>query len=333
MSREEVIKVVDLTKKFGDFTAVDKVNFEVYEGEIFGFLGPNGAGKTTTINMLITLLKPTSGEAYVSGHDVVKEPYKVRRKIGVVFQDPTVDRYLTGYENMFIHGLIYGLSGDELRRRIDELLQFVDLYSFKDKPVKMYSGGMIRRLEIARALLHIPRILFLDEPTLGLDPQTRAKIWEYIKRLRDEHNVTIFMTTHYMDEAEKLCDRIAIIDHGRIIALDTPENLVRMVGDEVVYVKVRGDLNVEPEKLRRVNSYVKEVDVKAGQIIFSVSNSARAIPTIIDFLNDNGVDVEEIKYHKPDMGDVFLKLTGREIREDEGSWKDMVRTVMRRRGR
>ena len=333
MSREEVIKVVDLTKKFGDFTAVDKVNFEVYEGEIFGFLGPNGAGKTTTINMLITLLKPTSGEAYVSGHDVVKEPYKVRRKIGVVFQDPTVDRYLTGYENMYIHGLIYGLSGDELRRRIDELLQFVDLYSFKDKPVKMYSGGMIRRLEIARALLHIPRILFLDEPTLGLDPQTRAKIWEYIKRLRDEHNVTIFMTTHYMDEAEKLCDRIAIIDHGRIIALDTPENLVRMVGDEVVYVKVRGDLNVEPEKLRRVNSYVKEVDVKAGQIIFSVSNSARAIPTIIDFLNDNGVDVEEIKYHKPDMGDVFLKLTGREIREDEGSWKDMVRTVMRRRGR
>ena len=330
MDRNIVIRVVDLTKRFGDFTAVDKVNFEVEEGEIFGFLGPNGAGKTTTINMLITLLRPTSGEAYVAGYNVVKEPYRVRSKIGVVFQDPTVDRYLTGYENMYIHGLIYGLSGEELKRRIDELLQFVDLYEFKDKPVKMYSGGMIRRLEIARSLLHIPRILFLDEPTLGLDPQTRAKIWEYIKRLRDEHNVTIFMTTHYMDEAEKLCDRIAIIDHGRIIALDTPENLIKMVGDEVVHVKVRGDLTMALEKLGSINSYVKDVDIKAGQIIFSVSNSAKAIPTILEFLSETGVDVEEVKYHKPDMGDVFLKLTGREIREDEGSWKDMVRTVMRR---
>jgi len=330
VDRNIVIRVVDLTKRFGDFTAVDKVNFEVEEGEIFGFLGPNGAGKTTTINMLITLLRPTSGEAYVAGYNVVKEPYRVRSKIGVVFQDPTVDRYLTGYENMYIHGLIYGLSGEELKRRIDELLQFVDLYEFKDKPVKMYSGGMIRRLEIARSLLHIPRILFLDEPTLGLDPQTRAKIWEYIKRLRDEHNVTIFMTTHYMDEAEKLCDRIAIIDHGRIIALDTPENLIKMVGDEVVHVKVRGDLTMALEKLGSINSYVKDVDIKAGQIIFSVSNSAKAIPTILEFLSETGVDVEEVKYHKPDMGDVFLKLTGREIREDEGSWKDMVRTVMRR---
>jgi len=330
MDRDAVIKVVGLTKRFGDFTAVDKISFEVEEGEIFGFLGPNGAGKTTTINMLITLLKPTSGEAYVAGHNVVKEPYRVRRKIGVVFQDPTIDRYLTGYENMYIHGLIYGLSGEELRRRIDELLNFVDLYEFKEKPVKMYSGGMIRRLEIARSLLHIPRILFLDEPTLGLDPQTRAKIWEYIRRLRDEHNVTIFMTTHYMDEAERLCDRIAIIDHGRIIALDTPENLIKMVGDEVVYIKVRGDYTPQLESLRSINSYVKNVDLKAGQIMFSVSNSAKAIPTILEFLNEAGVYVEEVKYHKPDIGDVFLKLTGREIRDDEGSWKDMVRTVMRR---
>lgn len=329
MGREKVIEVLNLTKKFGDFTAVDNVRFDVYEGEIFGFLGPNGAGKTTTINMLITLLKPTSGEAYVAGYNVVKEPYRVRRMIGVVFQDPTIDRYLTGYENMYIHGLIYGLPREKIRNRIDELLKFVDLYEFRDKPVKTYSGGMIRRLEIARSLLHIPKILFLDEPTLGLDPQTRAKIWEYIERLRYEHNVTIFMTTHYMDEAEKLCDRIAIIDHGRIIALDTPENLIKMVGDEVVYVRIDGQ-PIDIDKLRGINSYIKDVEIRSNQIIFSVSNSSKAIPTILEHLVGLGVDVQEVKYHKPDMGDVFLKLTGRDLRDDEGSWKDMVRTVLRR---
>lgn len=329
MGRKKVIEVLNLTKKFGDFTAVDNVRFDVYEGEIFGFLGPNGAGKTTTINMLITLLKPTSGEAYVAGYNVVKEPYRVRRMIGVVFQDPTIDRYLTGYENMYIHGLIYGLPREKIRNRIDELLKFVDLYEFRDKPVKTYSGGMIRRLEIARSLLHIPRILFLDEPTLGLDPQTRAKIWEYIERLRYEHNVTIFMTTHYMDEAEKLCDRIAIIDHGRIIALDTPENLIKMVGDEVVYVRIDGQ-SIDIDKLRGINSYIKDVEIRSNQIIFSVSNSSKAIPTILEHLVGLGVDVQEVKYHKPDMGDVFLKLTGRDLRDDEGSWKDMVRTVLRR---
>ncbi|HIQ12857.1 MAG TPA: ATP-binding cassette domain-containing protein [Thermoprotei archaeon] len=329
MGRKKVIEVLNLTKKFGDFTAVDNVRFDVYEGEIFGFLGPNGAGKTTTINMLITLLKPTSGEAYVAGYNVVKEPYRVRRMIGVVFQDPTIDRYLTGYENMYIHGLIYGLPREKIRNRIDELLKFVDLYEFRDKPVKTYSGGMIRRLEIARSLLHIPKILFLDEPTLGLDPQTRAKIWEYIERLRYEHNVTIFMTTHYMDEAEKLCDRIAIIDHGRIIALDTPENLIKMVGDEVVYVRIDGQ-PIDIDKLRGINSYIKDVEIRSNQIIFSVSNSSKAIPTILEHLVGLGVDVQEVKYHKPDMGDVFLKLTGRDLRDDEGSWKDMVRTVLRR---
>jgi len=329
VGRKKVIEVLNLTKKFGDFTAVDNVRFDVYEGEIFGFLGPNGAGKTTTINMLITLLKPTSGEAYVAGYNVVKEPYRVRRMIGVVFQDPTIDRYLTGYENMYIHGLIYGLPREKIRNRIDELLKFVDLYEFRDKPVKTYSGGMIRRLEIARSLLHIPKILFLDEPTLGLDPQTRAKIWEYIERLRYEHNVTIFMTTHYMDEAEKLCDRIAIIDHGRIIALDTPENLIKMVGDEVVYVRIDGQ-PIDIDKLRGINSYIKDVEIRSNQIIFSVSNSSKAIPTILEHLVGLGVDVQEVKYHKPDMGDVFLKLTGRDLRDDEGSWKDMVRTVLRR---
>ena len=202
--RQPIIEARNLVKKFGDLVAVDNISFGVDKGEIFGFLGPNGAGKTTTINILVTLMKPTSGEAYVGGHDVTKEAIKVREMIGVVFQDNTVDRNLTGYENLYIHGMIYGLRGESLRKRIDDVLEFASLTRFKDMVVKNYSGGMMRRLEIARALMHRPDILFLDEPTLGLDPQTRAKIWDYIVSLREEYDITIFMTTHYMDEAERL---------------------------------------------------------------------------------------------------------------------------------
>ncbi|PNV77410.1 MAG: ABC transporter ATP-binding protein, partial [Thermoproteota archaeon] len=212
------ISVRNLVKKFGSLTAVDGISFDVEKGEIFGFLGPNGAGKTTTINILVTLMRPTSGEAYVAGYNVVEEPVKVRERIGIVFQDPSVDRNLTGWENLYIHGLVYGLRGEELRRRVEESLEFAELTKFKDVEVKNYSGGMIRRLEIARGLMHKPEILFLDEPTIGLDPQTRAKIWEYVEKLRDEEGVTVFLTTHYIEEAERLCDRVAIIDHGRIVA-------------------------------------------------------------------------------------------------------------------
>ncbi len=241
----EAIEVENLVKKYGDFEAVrGGVSFSVKKGgEIFAFLGPNGgAGKTTTVHVLTTLLKPTAGKAVVAGHDVVEEPMAVRRKIGIVFQDPSVDRELTAYENMLIHGRIYGLSGNELREKIERLLRFVELWEFRDRQVKFFSGGMQRRLEIARSLLHEPEVLFLDEPTIGLDPpQTRAHIWDYIRAMKEEHNMTIFLTTHYMDEAEGgLADRIAIIDHGRIIAEGTAEELKRLVGNEVVYLKLEG---------------------------------------------------------------------------------------------
>ncbi|MEM2935501.1 MAG: ATP-binding cassette domain-containing protein, partial [Candidatus Thermoplasmatota archaeon] len=222
------IVVENLTKRFGDILAVNNISFKVNKGEIFSFLGPNGAGKTTTIHILVTILKPTSGNAFVARYNVLKEAREVRKRIGIVFQEPSLDTNLTAYENLCIHGGIYGYSRSDLKNKIDELLKFVELENFKNKVVKTFSGGMARRLEVAKALIHEPEILFLDEPTIGLDPQTRSRIWEYIEKLRDEKDITIFLTTHYMDEAEQLSDRIAIIDNGKIVAYDNPENLKSM---------------------------------------------------------------------------------------------------------
>ena len=236
---EYVIEVENLTKKFGDFYAVKGISFKVKKGEVFAFLGPNGAGKTTTINMITTLLKPTSGTIRVAGYDAIKNPNEVRKRIGIVFQDMTLDRELTAYENLYIHGRIYGYKGEELKRRIEEMLNFVELYEHRNRIVKYFSGGMIRRLEIARALIHKPEILFLDEPTVGLDPQTRVHIWDYIKEMKKEHDMTIFLTTHYMEEAENLADRIAIIDNGKIIAIGTVDELKSIVGDDIVYLKFK----------------------------------------------------------------------------------------------
>lgn len=219
-----VISVENLTKKYGNFTAVDGISFDVKEGELFGFLGPNGAGKTTTISMLTTLLSLSSGTVEIEGHDVSKERDEVRKHIGIIFQDPSLDTELTGYENLWFHGMLYGMDEKKLKELIPALLKQVELEEFAQKPVKTFSGGMKRRLEIARGLVHTPRVLFLDEPTLGLDAQTREKIWSYINTLRKEHNITIFLTTHYLEETEN-CDRIAIIDRGKIIDLDTPANL------------------------------------------------------------------------------------------------------------
>src|SRR3954449_12504933 len=235
-----MIEVEELRKKFDDFEAVRGVSFEVEPGEVFGFLGPNGAGKTTTINMLCTLARPTSGHARVAGHDVVRERDDVRRNIGLVFQEPTLDGYLTAEQNLRLHAELYGVESALVPQRMQQMLEMVGLWDRRDSPVMTFSGGMRRRLEIARGLMHSPRVLFLDEPTIGLDPQTRSSIWQYIRTLRENEEITIFMTTHYMDEAE-YCDRIAIMDHGQIVALDTPAALKAQVGADRIRIETSDD--------------------------------------------------------------------------------------------
>ena len=330
MASEPVIVVEKLVKKYNGFPALKGISFKVYEGEVFGFLGPNGAGKTTTIHILATVLKPTSGRASVAGYDVVKEAGKVRRTIGIVFQDPSLDDQLTGYENMYIHGRLYGLRGRVLEERIEELLRFVELYEYRHRLVKTYSGGMRRRLEIARALLHTPRVLFLDEPTLGLDPQTRAHIWEYIERMRKEHKVTIFLTTHYMDEAERLCDRIAIIDHGEIIAVGSPDELKSLVGNDVVYLKLE---KMVDDICSLLGEFSNECRVIGGRVALKVGIAGEAIPRILGELAKRGISVREVTYHRPTLNDVFLYLTGREIREESGGFLEFARMVIRSRRR
>ena len=322
----KAVSVRDLVKEFGSLRAVDGISFDVRRGEIFGFLGPNGAGKTTTINILVTLMRPTSGEAYVAGYNVVEEPVKVRERIGIVFQDPSVDRNLTGWENLYIHGLIYGLRGEGLKRKIEESLEFAELTKFKDVEVKNYSGGMIRRLEIARGLMHEPEILFLDEPTIGLDPQTRAKIWEYVERLREEAGVTIFLTTHYIEEAERLCDRVAIIDHGKIVAIGSPDELKQGIGGDVIYVRV-GDRSSVTKLIEGLqdNGMILRYKELDGVLALSVKNASRVIPDVFALANKMGIRIEEVKYTQPSLSDVFLHYTGREMRDEEADWRESVR--------
>lgn len=323
-----------LVKRYKGFEALKGVSFSVRRGEIFGFLGPNGAGKTTTLHILTTLIKPSAGKAFVAGHDVVREPNKVRREIGVVFQDPSLDEELTGYENLYIHGRLYGLSGAELKKRIDEALNFVELHEFKDRPVRTYSGGMRRRLEIARALLHAPRVLFLDEPTLGLDPHTRVHIWEYLKRLNRELGVTVFLTTHYMEEAEALCHRVAIIDRGKIVALGTVEELRSLVGPEVVYMRLEG-----AERQALCNELLGVVHLEGCRevgpelIALHVNRAPESLPEVLRAVEGLGIRVREVSYRRPTLNDVFLHLTGRELRDTGGGFIDFVRMVHRARMR
>ena len=330
---EIAVRTTDLTKRFGELTAVDHVSFEVRRGEIFGFLGPNGAGKTTTIRMLTTLLKPTEGTAEVWGHDILKERDAVRRSIGIVFQDPSLDDLLTGRENLDFHGRIYGISKAKRERRIAELLELAQLSERADDLVRTYSGGMRRRLEIARGLMHHPRVLFLDEPTLGLDPQTRRAVWSYIKRMNKEEEVTIFLTTHYMEEADYLCDRIAIIDYGKIVALDTPEKLKSHVGGEVVSLKIS---ETSPKILKRLSEedFVQDVKMFGGSFVLTVKNGQKAVPRLIEVATQMGVTVEECSIHRPNLEDVFLHYTGRRIREESGekpAFRAMGVRRMRRR--
>jgi len=307
VTHPNVIEVRYLTRRFGEFTAVDGISFDVCEGEVFAFLGPNGAGKSTTINMLCTLAQPTAGQVMVAGFDVAARPKAVRRNIGLVFQDQTLDDRLTAQENLRFHAVLYRVPGREVNERIARVLELVDLSDRRYDLVSEFSGGMARRLEIARALMHVPRVLFLDEPTIGLDPQTRALMWEDVLRLREESNVTVFLTTHYMDEAE-YADRIAIIDHGKIVALDTPHALKAEIGADTVDLGTTDDV-AAIAALRRAGYRVQ--DVSGGARVF-VENGENAVSALIETA---GVPVLNVHVHQPTLDDVFLHYTGREIRE------------------
>ena len=320
------IETRNLVKKFGDIVAVDGISIRVKEGEIFGLLGPNGAGKTTTISMLCCMIKPTSGEAYVNGYDILKHPNEVRKSIGIVFQEPAIDDRLTGRENMEIHAMLYNVPRKIMKQRIDEALELVELTDRADHLVRTYSGGMRRRLEIARGLIHRPKVLFLDEPSLGLDPQTRERIWDYIEGMAERENMTIILTTHYMEEADRLCDRVAIIDFGKIKVEGSPGELKNSLGGDVITVKTK-----ELDKLAEIMSeydFVKDVKKTSDALKLSVENGEEFISTIAIIARDNGVPVESLTHHKPTLNDVFLHYTGREIREEGGAGGMMMLRMM-----
>jgi len=310
-----------LTMRFGDFTAVDEVSLSIERGELFGLLGPNGAGKSTIIKMLTTMLRPTGGGADVWGHNILVDRDAVRNSIGVVFQDPSVDSQLTGRENLDFHGRMYGMDKTTRKDRVGEVLELVDLTEKADILMEDYSGGMQRRLEIARGLMHHPHVLFLDEPTLGLDAQTRRYIWDYIQRMNREEGVTVVLTTHYMEEADYLCDRVAIIDQGRIVALDTTEKLKDLIGADVITLEVG---NSHQDKLVQAISkfeWVSSVDLskETETVNLSVDHGEARIPEIVLSACRAGVKIKSVSMHEPTLEDVFLKFTGKKIRETESS--------------
>ena len=321
------ISVRDLVKNYDEVRAVRGVNFEVAPGEVFGFLGPNGAGKTTTINMLCTLAKPTSGEAKVAGHDVVRERDDVRRNIGLVFQDPTLDGYLTAQQNLRLHAELYGVQSDLVMPRMQQVMEMVGLWERKDSVVGTFSGGMRRRLEIARGLMHSPRVLFLDEPTIGLDPQTRRSIWSYIRELKEREEITIFMTTHYMDEAE-WCDRIAIMDHGQIVALDAPETLKASVGTDRVTIHTDDDESAIAALRER---FEIEARISEGAVSFGVASGEQFVPRLFA---ESGIPIRAVSVSRPTLDDVFMSYTGTTIRdaeEDQSKHRNRVMMQMMNR--
>lgn len=311
---EFAIKVDELVKKFNGFVAVDGISFNIKKGELFGILGPNGAGKSTTIYVLTTILQPTTGSARVSGFDITKKPEMVRRSIGIVFQDSTLDTYLSAKDNLDIHGRLYGMDGEERRRRIDEVLELVELTEWKDKIVKKFSGGMKRRLEIARGLMHKPKVLFLDEPTLGLDPQTRRHIWEYIQKLKDE-GITIILTTHYLEEADHLCDRIAILDRGRIVALDSPAKLKNVIGGNVLEIETDDPAALEAalKKSKECKNFKRE----GNKLTLRMDGTCGDITGVLKLAGKRKIRIGSIGFHRPSLEDVFIHYTGRSIREEK----------------
>lgn len=315
-SKNSLIQIHNLTKRYEKLTAVDNLSLEIGQSEVFGLLGPNGAGKTTVIHMLATLLKPTSGSATVNGSDILREPEKVRSSIGIVFQVPSSDDLLTGYENLKIHALLYGVDPDIREKRISDVLELVGLLERKNDQVKKYSGGMRRRLEIARGLIHNPKVLFLDEPTLGLDPSSREIMWKYIQQLVKREKLTIILTTHYMEEADMLCDRIGIMDKGKIIALDTPTNLKLMLGGDIVKLKLKKQ-DSNTAVLKNLG-FIRKIDSLGEYLLLSVDDAKKNIPEILKH-----IEVESVEASSPTLNDVFLKLTGRPIKEQaEGGFME-----------
>jgi len=312
------IEINSLTKSFGDFNAVDSITLKIESGEIFGFLGPNGAGKSTTMMILTTLLKPTSGNALVQGYDVQSQGKKVRENIGFVQQEISVDEYLTGRENLLLQARISRISKSEISSRIDEVLDLVELTEKQDQASITYSGGMRKRLDIASGLLHRPKVLFLDEPTVGLDIQTRRKIWEYIRKIHKEFGMTIFLSTHYMEEADKLCDRIGIIDHGKIQAIDKPSTMKNALGnDRISFTLVDGIDKRDSliEKIQDIN-FVKEIKIKEDEITVFSSQSTDVIPRIFQISNDMRMKINTISLAQPTLDDVFISYTGHNLRDD-----------------
>ena len=329
---EDVIKAEGLTKVFNhNLVAVDHINFSVKHGEVFGFLGPNGAGKTTTINMLITISKPTEGKASILSYDIVKQNNDVRNTIGVVPQEYTADEDLTGYENILLCADLYGIPRQSSKKRAGELFELVELTAFKDKKVQTYSGGMRRRLELACGLINRPKVLFLDEPTLGLDVQTRAATWNYVRMLKKEFGMTLFLTTHYLEEADALCDRIAIIDHGKIIVVGTPEALKESLGGDIITLSIKQDVDITNlvKKIERV----KEVKKENGMYMIKSESGEVTAPLIIEALRKEGHIVTKLSLTKPTLNEVYLQYTGKSMRDaaDESGESTFTQRAMMRR--
>jgi len=322
------IETNNLTRQFNDLIAVDRLNITVEHGEVFALLGPNGAGKTTTISMLCTILKPTSGTAKVNGFDIVRQATHVRKCIGIVFQDPSVDDRLTGRENLYMHANLYGVPPSEQKSRIEKVLKLVELEGRADDLLRTYSGGMRRRLELARGLIHYPRVLFLDEPTLGLDPQTREHIWTYIKELRETHDMTIILTTHYMDEADKLSDRIAIMDYGRIVALDSPSKLKQTLEGDVITVKTADAKNLS--SMLTGNLDIQKVHITEDKVEITVRDGKALLPRVVELAAKSRIYVDSVSLREPNLDDVFMHYTGRTIRAETGTELHGLSAIRRR---
>jgi len=330
---EDIIEVESLTKEFDGLIAVDHINLNIKQGEVFGFLGPNGAGKTTVIKMLCTILNPTSGGVKVCGYDVMRERNNVRECIGVVFQDSCIDKFLTGRENLDFHARMYHMDSTTRKKRIAEVLNLLDLRGKENIKISDCSGGIRRRFEVARGFMNHPEVLFLDEPTLGLDIQTRRNLWGYIQMLNEREGVTIILTTHYIEEADYLCHRVAIIDYGKIAALDKPEKLKEVMGSSLISLQIANEPQEELTSLLKELDWVKKIDRHNSCLELSIKGKDERMPELVEMLTEHGFIISSIDLHQPSLEDAFLHYTGTTIREEEGNLKEARGTSGTRRRR